>query len=385
MVTPQRVSVSEVLNVAESFVERIVELTTKLSEVPAPTNDEGDRAAVLRAEFENLGLSDVKEDDLHSVTARIPGVDSSKTLLLAGHIDTVFPRDVDLTVTRDGDLLHGPGIGDNTVSVASVALVGAALKELGVQPAVDIVVTGNVGEEGLGDLRGMRAVVDGLPNIAGAIAIEGHSLGRITHCAVGSRRLRVTVTGPGGHSWGNAGLPSAIHHLAKIVAKLDDISLTENPKTSFNAGIFQGGMSVNTIAPEAVAVLDMRSTSGEALATLVQDVEKVLAMPAPEGISVAVDIVGDRPAGELPANSGLVPIGDAVLRELGFDVSYDASSTDANIPISRGIPSMCIGLTTGGNVHRVDEFINIPPLAKGFAQLMLTTLRSAEAIAANRL
>lgn len=384
MVTPPRVSVSDVLSVAESFVEQIVELTTTLSEVPAPTNDEGDRAAVVRAEFEKLGLLDIHEDELHSVTARIAGADSSKTLLLAGHIDTVFPRDVDLTVTRDGDVLHGPGIGDNTVSVASVALVGAALEKLGVQPAVDIVVTGNVGEEGLGDLRGMRAVVDGLPNIAGAIAIEGHSLGRITHRAVGSRRLRVTVTGPGGHSWGQAGLPSAIHHLAKIVAGLDDILLTDNPKTSFNAGIFQGGMSVNTIAPEAVAVLDMRSTSGKALASLVRDVEKVLAMPTPEGVSVAVDVVGDRPAGELPANTGLVPIGDAVLRELGFEVSYDASSTDANIPISRGIPSMCIGLTTGGNVHRVDEFINIPPLAKGFAQLILITLRSAEAIAAGR-
>src|SRR5699024_5172768 len=130
----------------------------------------------------------------------------------------------------------------------SVLMLIEAFRQLGVQPAVDVVVTGNVGEEGLGDLRGMRAVVDSLPSIAGAIAIEGHSRGRITHRAVGSRRLRVTVTGPGGHSWGNAGLPSAIHHLAGIVARLDDIPLQDDPKTSFNAGLFNGGISVNTIA-----------------------------------------------------------------------------------------------------------------------------------------
>lgn len=385
MSSPQSLSASDVLKLAESYVESIVELSTRLSEVPAPTNDEADRATAVREELERLGYEDVAEDELHNVTARIPGNDSSKSLLLAGHIDTVFPRDVNLLVTRDGNVLRGPGIGDNTVSVASVALVGRALSDLGVKPAVDIVVTGNVGEEGLGDLRGMRAVVDSLPNLGGAIAVEGHSLGRITHRAVGSRRLRVTVTGPGGHSWGHAGLPSAIHHLAKIVARLDDIPLLEDPKTSFNAGLFEGGISVNTIAPEAVAVLDMRSTSADALAELVEEVDRVLAMPAPDGVEVRVDVVGDRPAGELPGDRGLVPIATSVLRELGFEVAYDASSTDANIPISRGIPAICIGLTTGGNVHRVDEYIDISPLAKGFAQLVLTTIRSADAIGSGRL
>ena len=377
--------VSRIRNLAASFVEPIVELTTKISEVPAPTNDEGDRAAFMYEQLPALGFTDVRIDALHNVTGRVKGKDSSACLLLAGHLDTVFPRDVDLAVRRAGDVLSGPGIGDNSVSVASVALVAQALDRLGIVPAVDLVITGNVGEEGLGDLRGMRAVVDGLPDIGGAIAVEGHSLGRITHRAVGSRRLRVTVTGPGGHSWGAAGLPSAIHHLARLVAHLDDIPLTANPKTSFNAGLFQGGISVNTIAPEAVAVLDMRSTSATALQELVGHVEDVLAMPAPQGITVSVDVVGDRPAGELPADTGLVPIASGVLQELGFEVALDASSTDANIPISRGIPSVCIGLTTGGNVHRVDEYIHISPLAQGFAQLLLTTLRSAEAIAAGSL
>lgn len=381
MPAPTTPSLSEIVAYAESQVDAIASLTTQLSEIPAPTNDEGERAAAVRAQLEHNGFENVHEDELHNVTGIIRGEDSSQSLLVAAHTDTVFPRDVDLQVTRKGTELHGPGIGDNTVSVASVILLARAFRELGITPAVDIVVTGNVGEEGLGDLRGMRAVVDALPNIGGAIAVEGHSLGRITHRAVGSRRLRVTVTGPGGHSWGNAGLPSAIHHLAKLVARMDDIPLHDDPRTSFNAGLFEGGISVNTIAPRAVAVLDMRSTSADALADLVDEVERVLAMPTPEGVSVEVEVVGDRPAGELPGDRGLVPAATSVLRELGFNVTYDASSTDANIPISRGIPAICIGLTTGGNVHREDEYIDLPPLGKGFAQLVMTTLRSAEAIA----
>lgn len=376
-------SIDDVMKLAESYLEPIVELTTRLTEVPAPTNDEGERALALRSEMEALGYGNVEIDDLHDVTARIPGEDSSKCLLLAAHIDTVFPRDTNLTVRRDGDTLHGPAVGDNTVAVAGTVMLRKAFADLGVKPAIDIVIAGNVGEEGLGDLRGMRAVVDSLPDIAGAIAVEGHLLGRVTHRAVGSRRLKVTVTGPGGHSWGKAGEPSAIHHLAKIIARLDDIPLTDDPKTSFNAGLFNGGISVNTIAPEATAVLDMRSTSADALADLVTEVERVINMPAPNGVSVSIEVVGDRPAGELPRNEGLAPIADDVLRELGFDVHYDASSTDANVPISRGIPSVCIGLTTGAYAHREDEFIRISPLVKGFTQLVLMSLRSAEALAKN--
>lgn len=374
-------AVSDVLTLSESCLEPIIDLTTRLSEVPAPTNDEGERALAVRAEMEQLGYEDIRIDDIHNVTARIPGKDSSRCLLLAAHIDTVFPRGTNLTVRREGDRLHGPAVGDNTVAVAGTLLMRKVFADLGVTPAIDIVITGNVGEEGLGDLRGMRAVVDSLPDIAGAIAVEGHMLGRVTHRAVGSRRLKVTVTGPGGHSWGKAGEPSAIHHLAKIVARLDDIPLSDHPKTSFNAGLFNGGISVNTIAPVATAVLDMRSTSGEALQDLVTEAEQIISMPAPDGISVDVEVVGDRPAGELPRHEGLTPIADNVLRELGFEAQYDASSTDANVPISRGIPSMCIGLTTGANAHREDEYINISPLVKGFAQLVVTTLRSADALA----
>lgn len=370
------------LAISDAWLEPIIKLTTELTEIPAPSNDESDRARAVQHVLEEKGYDDVRVDDIFNVTGRIPGKDRSKSLLVAAHTDTVFPREVDLTVTRDGDTLHGPGVGDNTVAVATVAMLKEAFEKLGVTPAIDIVVTGNVGEEGLGDLRGMKAVCAALPDMVGAIAVEGHALGGVTHDAVGSRRYRVTVTGLGGHSWGQAGTPSAIHHLAQMIAAMDNIPLTSDPKTSFNAGIVQGGISVNTIAPEAVAVLDMRSTSAEALEALVSEVDAVLAMPRPTGVEVSVEVVGDRPAGSQPSDGVLVKIADDVLTELGFtSIRHEPGSTDANVPIALGIPAICIGVTTGSYAHREDEFINISPIPKGFAHLITVILKSAEALA----
>lgn len=377
--------VAQVTAIAAQFIEPIADLTTVIASVPAPTNHEASRARVVGESMTRLGHADVDIDDLSNVVGRLPGKDPSKALLLAAHIDTVFPLDTEIEVTRSGDVLTAPGIGDNSLSVAAVVMVGKALEQLGRQLPVDVYVTGNVGEEGLGDLRGMRAVVDRLPMLGGVIAVEGHSLGRITHKAVGSRRLRVTVSGPGGHSWGDAGRPSAIHALARLVARLDEIELVRDPKTTLNVGMFSGGISVNTIAPDAAIVIDMRSTSADALAELISQVELEISQVGGGDISVEVETVGDRPAGEVSVTQGMVPIGVHVLRVLGIDATCDASSTDANIPISRGIPSMCIGLTTGGNVHRIDEYVRLRPLATGFAQLLLNTIAAADAIARDAL
>lgn len=377
--------VARVTALSAQFVEPIAELAAAIAAVPAPTNDEAERARFVADKLTTLGHADVTVDHLSDVIGRLPGKDTAKALLLAAHIDTVFPRATPITVSREGDVLAAPGIGDNSVSVAAVALIGTALEQLGHELAVDVFITGNVGEEGLGDLRGMRAVVDALPQLGGAIAVEGHSLGRITNRAVGSRRLRVTVTGPGGHSWGDAGRPSAIHATAKLVARLDDIALSRDPKTTLNVGLISGGISVNTIAPDASIVIDMRSTSADHLTQLVTKVEQEIDQVRSDQILVKVETVGDRPAGELPQDRGLVPIGIDVLRSLGIEATCDASSTDANIPISRGIPSMCIGLTSGGNVHRLDEYIRLRPLATGFAQLLLNTILATEAIASGSL
>lgn len=384
--TPLPDRVASAREVAAALVEEIISLTTAITEVPAPTNDEAERAAFVAEIFRQHGYQDVTVDRLSDVVGILPGRDrSAPPLLLAAHIDTVFPRTVAIRAERRGETLHAPGVGDNSLSVAAVAHIANALKALGVQPAVDIIVTGNVGEEGLGDLRGMRAVVDAIPNLGAAIAVEGHSLGRITRKAVGSRRLRITATGPGGHSWGDAGRPSAIHALAKVIARLDEIPLTSEPKTSLNVGLVEGGISVNTIAPSASAVIDMRSTDPEALAKLVNRVEQIIKSGSTRDVPIAIEVVGDRPAGEVSQDEGIVPLGIAVLKNLGIDAIVDASSTDANVPIARGIPAICIGLTTGGNVHREDEFIRIPPLATGFAQLLLVTIAVADALAAGEL
>lgn len=369
------------LAIANAYLEPIVQLTTHLTGISAPSNDEWDRSHALHVILTDMGFDDVTLDDIGNVTGRIPGKDRSKTLLVAAHIDTVFPREVDLTVRRVDTTLHGPGVGDNTVAVATIAQFKRAFDELGLIPAVDIVVTGNVGEEGLGDLRGMKAVVASLPDIVGAIAVEGQSLGGVTHEAVGSRRYLVTVTGPGGHSWGAAGTPSAVHHLTRLIATIDDVPLTKDPKTSFNAGTFHGGVSVNTISPKAEALMDMRSVSAESLDALVAQVDAILAGPTPEGISVHVETVGDRPAGSQPADGVLVQIADQVLADLGIKPRHLPGSTDANVPIALGIPAICIGVTNGDNLHREDEYINLQPIPTGFAHLITVILQAADALA----
>ena len=370
---------------AEHAREPVAELTTRLTEVPAPTNDEGDRAALLAEILEERGFEDVRVDDLHDVTARIRGKRSDRCVLLAAHTDTVFPRDVDVTVSRERDRLMAPGVGDNTISVASVVQLKAMLDELGIVPEVDIMVTGNVGEEGLGDLRGMRAVMDTNPDIGAAIAVEGHALGRITHQGVGSRRFEVRISGPGGHSWGDFGRASAIHAAGKLVAQLDAIALPANPKTTLNVGILEGGISVNTIAPETRMVIDMRSLEQESLETLVREVQRHIDAVNDGEISVSTTVVGDRPAGRLPADQGLVPIAKDALALVDIEASLDASSTDANIPISRGIPAICIGIASGGNAHREDEYIDLTLVPTGLTQLAMVTLEAARLLAEDRL
>lgn len=379
-------SVEHVTAVAHDLVEDCARLATRIAEVAAPTNEEADRAALVRQLLVEHGYDDVQEDTLHNVVGRIPGQRRDRPpLLLAAHIDTVFPRSVPLRVVREGSRIHGPGIGDNSVSVAAILMLRTALNRLGVTPAVDVIVTGNVGEEGLGDLRGMRAVMDVNPDVGAAIAIEGQTLGRLTYQAVGSKRYEVTVAGPGGHSWGDAGRPSAIHALANLICRLDRLPLHHDPKTTLNVGMVTGGISVNTIAPTATAIIDLRSVDVGALDFLAAQVEAEARLTASRDVSVDIRKVGDRPAGSVPLDTGIVLIGVSVLRALGLDATCDASSTDANIPISRGIPAMCIGLATGGNVHRADEYIDLGRLGTGFAQLILLTQKVTNELSRKRL
>jgi acetylornithine deacetylase/succinyl-diaminopimelate desuccinylase-like protein len=230
----------------------------------------------------------------------------------------------------------------------------------------------NTGEEGLGDLRGIKqAVADRRDALGAVIALEGHNLGRVTHQAVGSRRFRVTVEGPGGHSWGAFGNPSAIHVLGEIIAAIARLDVPREPKTTFNVGLIEGGVSVNTIAPRASLVLDLRSLDRGALEAVVGQVDGIVRGAATPEIRVRSEVIGDRPAGAIPVDAPIVQTTLTALRRLGVEPVLDASSTDANVPIALGIPAVCIGLTLGGHAHRTDEFIEVAPIGRGMQQLVL--------------
>lgn len=364
------------LQAASDIADEVIRFTADLTAIPAPTFHEGERASFFARHLQSLQLGNVAIDDLNNVTARVPGRDRTGCVVLAGHIDTVFPLGTPLVIERKGLRLFGPGIGDNCLGAAAVAYVPKMLERLGVVPSTDVVITGNVGEEGLGDLRGIRAVCDRVHGIRGVIAVEGHNLGRVTHIAVGSRRVRVRVTGPGGHSWGDFGRPNAIHYAAEIINDLTQIPTPPSPKTTLSVGTISGGISVNTIPPEVTFLIDIRSIDPNQLSKTLDRVERVLRSSRP-GVQVHWEIIGDRPAGAVPSEDPMVRHALEIIRELGITPIPDASSTDANIPISRGIPAVCIGLTTGGNAHRVDEYIDLAPVAHGLAQLTALTILSA--------
>ena len=374
-----------VLLAAARFVERhqeLIDLCIEVQQIPAPTDAEALRAAWVEQQFSRLGLLDVTIDGNYNVYARRPGQLDKPALLISAHTDTVFPAETDLSVRFDkaADRIYGPGIGDNSLGVASLLLLAETLVNLP-KPPVDIWLVANTGEEGLGDLRGMRAAVDRLQAKLGAsIVIEGMGLRRVIHQALGSRRFRITVTAPGGHSWSDFGAASAVHVLSQLAADLTRMTVPASPRTTFNIGRIHGGTSVNTIAQQASLELDLRSEDARALEAAVTQALEIVAryQSTPwqqQQVNVQVEKIGDRPAGEISEDHPLVQAAFATLQASGLSIKTDLrmSSTDANIPLSRGIPAVCIGITEGGNAHRLEEWITPALLPQGMAHLLLTT------------
>lgn len=384
VIAPGANHVSAFRRAAAEYVEPLLELTAEIAAIPAPTGDESARADYVVQWWSSqqiCGLGAPERDELHDVVTVLSGEKSGPAVLLAAHLDTVFPIDTEINVRREGELLHGAGIGDNSLGVAALLMLPRLLEAMNLKPAVPIVLAAPVGEEGLGNLRGMRAVMDRHSEIGGAIAIEGHNLGRVTYAAVGSKRSKVTVTGPGGHSWGDFGRPSAIHSLARLLSNLTTVAIPHEPKTTFNVGMIEGGLSINTIAPRASMLIDLRSIDAGVLEMVADEMESKIREFKSPGISVELEVLGERPAGSVTEDSAIVNIARQSLSALGITPTLDASSTDANIPISRGIPAVCLGLTSGGNVHRLDEYIHIAPVADGFAQLAMTAVGLANHLA----
>jgi acetylornithine deacetylase/succinyl-diaminopimelate desuccinylase-like protein len=366
----------------KSIAERVIERAIEIQQIPAPTFDEAQRADFVRRLFIEEGLMDVSVDEAGNVYGRWT-VDGGrrtdgKPLIVSAHLDTVFPRETDLEVKRDGEMIYGPGLGDNSLGVA--ALFGLVWMLTSPFPSPerrggmggDVWFVANVCEEGLGDLRGMKAVVERFgADVLAYLVLEGMALGHIYHRAVGVRRYRVTARTKGGHSWSDYGQPSAVHELAKLVVQLTSLDLPKEPRTTMNVGKISGGTSVNVIAAEASFDLDLRSEGQGSLAELVSAAEKFIHKANRPGVSVEAEVIGERPAGELSPHHPLLRLAEECLREQGLDAALTTGSTDANVPLSMGYPALVLGVSRGGNAHTVQEFIHTAPVEQGMEQLAM--------------
>jgi len=353
-----------------------------IQQIPAPTFRELVRANHILSRFGACGLIDTGIDSLYNVYGRLPGKDpTAPALLLSAHSDTVFPEGTDLALRHEnGSRIAGPGIGDNSLGVAAMVAMADIMRQFRVETRRDVWFLANSREEGLGDLGGIRAFYDQFGSQLGlAIVIEGLLLGRVYHRGVAVRRLHVTCHAEGGHSWQQFGQPSAIHHLLLLGARLVQIRPPEKPRTTYNIGIISGGHSVNSLATQASFYMDLRSEDPETLRELENTVREIIATESDqiEGLRVTIDVVGDRPAGVISLDHELVRGAAAALRAVDLECQYQTGSTDANLLLARGLPAIAIGLTTGGNAHRLDEYINTEPLIKGMRQLILLALAGA--------
>lgn len=358
-------------------VEATTDLTRRICEVPAPTGNEFQRAKFVASLWQERGYAP-EIDEIGNVYTWRGKQEQGPVILLLAHIDTVFPQNTSLNVTRDGDILRAPGIGDNSVSAASLFSTFAILDELQCETALPLIAVHNVGEEGLGNLRGARAAVERYRDRLGAVLVVDGNLGNITHRAVGSKRWRINVFGPGGHSFGDFGIPSAIHGLGRIITAIADLDVPREPRTTYNVGVIEGGTSVNTIAARASAILDMRSTDVSALDHIARKVRTLVEHRAGRGLRPEIEVLGERPAGERSQSDPLVALAAKILTAQGIEPTFSSASTDANIPISLNIPSICIGITHGENAHTLEEFLYISPIGEGLVQLTSLCLEASK-------
>lgn len=367
--------VEQALAEMDGYQEEFVDLITKITEIPAPSHEEQQRGAFVAKVMKEYGFPVVQTDAVGNVLGFLPGKDPSKVIVSMAHMDTVFPMDTPISVKRDGNILAAPGVSDNSASVAAMLLLGRIFVRNLPLPH-PVVLIANVGEEGLGDLKGSRYFCnhvleydfDGFkldPATLVFLNIDG-GLGHLTDAGIGSRRLKVTFTGEGGHSWGAFGKSSAIHGLGTAIAGIAKIKVPEEPKTTYNVGVISGGISVNSIAAKAEMLIDMRSVQDDALAAVERDVRAAIDAGAKEtGTTYEIEVVGDRPTGANPPDSWLVKTILAVGREHGYELECAPSSTDSNIPLSKGWPSVTMGFKNSENAHRVTEYLYIDSLVPG--------------------
>jgi len=340
----------------------------ELLAIPAPPFAESARAAWFLSRFQDLGLHNPHLDAAGNALAEFPSsVPADKPcILLSAHLDTVFPVGTNTTPREDGAVIHGPGACDNAAGLTALLALAAALRHAGVKPATTLLFAANVGEEGEGDLRGMRHLFSSdspyFQRITTAIAIDAPGNATVIDRALGSRRLRVSVTGPGGHSWADFGVANPVLALSAALVAIAKLKLPTNPRTTLNVGTISGGTSINSIPASVSAGLDMRSTSALELDRIELAVLKTLEhslKPFQPELWLHVERIGDRPSGALAHSSPLGQTLRAVDRHLSIKTSAHVGSTDANLPLSLNIPSLAIGAGgAAGNMHTVQEWFD---------------------------
>lgn len=355
----------------------VIEQAIAVQQIPAPTFNEKIRAEYVAQQFSTLGLQNVEIDDFANVYGLLPGK-KQPGLIISAHTDTVFEDDTNLAIRRENDLIFGPGIGDNSMGVAGLLGIAAALQELNITPECDIWFVANSREEGLGDLGGMKAAFEKLrPHISQVINLEGMAFGHVYHAGIAVRRLHITATAEGGHSWLNYGRANAIHGMVELGARITALRPPQTPRTTFNIGMIDGGQTINAIATKASLWLDLRSEDSVTLTGFEQKVRAQVDAVSKPDMPFSIEVVGDRPAGSIATEHPLVQGALAALSAVGIRGTLENGSTDANVPLAFGIPAVTVGVTRGGNAHRLDEYIETQPVSDGLRQLLILTLAAA--------
>lgn len=356
----------------------------RITEIPAPPFQEGRRAAALAALLEEAGLKEVTTDDVGNVVAHRGGMSSGdRPLVVSAHLDTVFPAGTDVTVRRDGPLLEGPGISDDGRGLAALVALVRALQATGIRTRSPLLFVATVGEEGVGDLRGVKALfADGGAGYgaAGFISLDGAGVERIVTRGLGSRRFRVTVDGPGGHSWVDRGTPNPAHAVVELGARLTALELSDEPTTTLTLARLGGGKSINAIPESAWLEMDTRSPVQAALDELTDRIRRLIrdTEEAHAGLEFVVDVIGDRPGGATDPGAPLVHAAMAATEILGYDPSSSVSSTDANVPMELGIPAITMGCGgDAGKAHTTQEWYRNDRGPEGIVRALYTILVAA--------
>jgi len=389
---PRRASIEELsqvrsaLNWFDENVGWVTDLQIRLTEIPAPSFQEEKRADAVAVLLAEQGLA-VQRDELGNVIGELKGSSDQDVVMLTAHLDTVFPQNTDVKIKREGERILAPGISDNGTGLAALIAVARAVHLSKIRPRETILFAANVGEEGEGNLRGMRALVDAYrTKVKAVIVLDGSGIDHVTTRALASKRIEVVVTGPGGHSWSDFGMPNPINAMVRGSVRFINTKVPTSPRTTFNLGQVEGGTSVNSIPYEARLKVDLRSESEDEIVRMESALRDCMAAGVRDEMDSSrdrsrgkldwkVNLIGSRPGGELSANSDLLAALVAADNVVANRSRIERSSTDANIPLSMGIDAIAIGAGgNGGGAHSLQEWYDPSGREVGLKRILLTLL-----------